>query len=505
MSQKWDAYMKRGEKRLSALLAKEGSDSDVYKKALENYTLKNQWYKDMVDATTLNIAHANETALGFVKDQLPEMYAINYNQMARVYKETGAEDIGIRFDLVDANTVKHMIQQGDIDMPNQEKRLSIPKDQRWNTKQINSSVLQGIIQGESIRKIAKRLEPIMDNNRKAAIRNARTLVTGAESRGRLDSYKQAEEDGIVMNKVWMATPDGHTRDWHVDLDGQEVGVEEEFIDGKGNALMYPGDPGGSPETVYNCRCCLTTHIIGFTNPNTGELSLVDYEAEPTLHDRAMNKERERRAEKKAVKMGTIKAGNTKPKPDTEGAMRSVPKNAGETLYTAVEKTNPKYNEGGDYKINCANCAVAVELQQRGYDVQALPRDKSTKIDRFWYNNKHGNGSWTDSFTEIDGASVGATRKANVEQKIAERMRSYGEGSRGVVFVEWDGYSTGHYFNVSNENGNILYADGQNGATGDRVTKYFQNVKPSKTWLFRTDDKDIDEYVRKVVTWDGKAD
>ena len=290
LRKKWDEYMRRGQKRLEALR----SDPDAYQRALRNYTLQNAWYKDMVDSTTEKLAHVNETALAYVKDQMPEIYTLNYNQFGReLARYNISEEDGIRFNLVDEATVRRMITDGDIQMPNQKKRLSIPKDKRWNTKQINSSVLQGILQGESLMEIADRLEPIVDNNRKAAIRNARTLVTGAESRGRLDSYRKAESDGVVLHKVWMATPDGHTRDWHIDMDGQEVEVNEMFIDGLGNELEYPGDPGGAPETVYNCRCTMVTHLIGFRKPD-GSISEVPPDEEETLHDRQIEQERERR-------------------------------------------------------------------------------------------------------------------------------------------------------------------------------------------------------------------
>lgn len=307
--------MKRAEQRLSTLL--ESGDTEAYQKALRNYTLDNKRYKDMVDGTTLQLAHVNETALAFSKDQMPEMYAINYNQMAEVYEKVdtdlggGMKMAGIRFDLVDENTVRRLIMDGDIQLPNQNKRLSIPKDQRWNTKQINSMVLQGIIQGESIKDISKRifgeidskankeglsdkeLGELLKRNKQAAIRNARTLVTGAENRGRLDSYKKAEKDGVVMKKVWMATPDGRTRDWHIDLDGQEIGVDEAFVDGKGNELMYPGDPGGAPETVYNCRCTMTSHVVGFTKAD-GTVYMFDNPDDEIGHDRAIEAEKERR-------------------------------------------------------------------------------------------------------------------------------------------------------------------------------------------------------------------
>lgn len=269
---KMDAYLERASKRIetheNALReALKTGDKDLIAEAKEslrnaksNAYLRGRYYKDMISATTSELARANETALEYINGKMPDIYTWNYNQA----QET-AQAVGVRFNLINRDTVGTLMQKGEDHMDELYKHLKHEKDVRWNTKQITSSLLQGIIQGESIRDMAKRIVHITDRNRAAAIRNARTMVTGAENRGRNDSYKQLEERGVVLNKVWMATPDGRTRDWHLDMDGQEVGLDEVFIDGLGNELEYPGDPGGSPETVYNCRCTMVTNVIGFRN------------------------------------------------------------------------------------------------------------------------------------------------------------------------------------------------------------------------------------------------
>lgn len=288
LTKKWNDYMKRGEKRLSVLL--QAGDMQAYQDALQNYTLRNQWYHDMVAQTTRQLANVNQTALDYVNGKMPTVYAWNYNQAEDV-----AIQMGVRFDIVNEDVVRRLITDADIRTPymHLQKFLDIPKDMRWNTKKLNASVLQGILQGESMDKIADRILPVVGYNQKAAIRNARTMVTGAENHGRQDSYRRLSDEGIVMNKVWMATPDGRTRDWHIDMDGQEVGINEAFIDGLGNELEYPGDPSGAPETVYNCRCTMVTHVIGFIRSD-GSISKVGYEEIPTLHDQQMDAEKARR-------------------------------------------------------------------------------------------------------------------------------------------------------------------------------------------------------------------
>ena len=108
-------------------------------------------------------------------------------------------------------------------------------------------------------KIAKRLRNVQEMNKTQAIRSARTIVTGAENKGRQDSYARAEADGIILQKEWVSTNDGRTRHSHAMLDGAIVDQDKKFE----NGLMYPGDPSGRPEEVYNCRCTLVAKVNGF--------------------------------------------------------------------------------------------------------------------------------------------------------------------------------------------------------------------------------------------------
>lgn len=294
LTQKWNEYMERGEKKLSSLQdayseAVKGGDKSLIAEAKskledakKSFTLQNDHYKEMVDSVTLDMAQVNQQALSYINGQLPNVYAENHDQV-----KVDLNNAKVDYTLADKGTVKRMIKDGDIKLP--KKKISVPKDVAWNTKKINSSVLQGILQGESMDKIAKRLLPIMDSNRTSAIRNARTLVTGAENRGRLDSYHELAEQGIVLKKVWIATGDDRTRDAHLVMDGQEVDLDENFVDGDGNELEYPADPSGEPATVYNCRCSMRTHIVGVQNED-GSIDYINYEHESGLHQRQIDEE-----------------------------------------------------------------------------------------------------------------------------------------------------------------------------------------------------------------------
>jgi SPP1 gp7 family putative phage head morphogenesis protein len=167
---------------------------------------------------------------------------------------------GYSFTLLDRDTVKNLATTDKSLLPFRE--LDPAKDIPWNMKKINSQVLQGIIQGESIPNISKRIMNVQEMNKDAAIRSARTIVTGAENKGRQDSYERATADGIVIKREWIATNDSRTRDWHTELDGQLADVDEYFENAIG-LIKYPGDPSADGANVYNCRCTIAAKVIGF--------------------------------------------------------------------------------------------------------------------------------------------------------------------------------------------------------------------------------------------------
>jgi hypothetical protein len=210
--------------------------------------------KEQIAAEYVNI---NQTALSYINDELPEVYSINYNALEDKVDGVG----GYSFELVDADTVRNLAIKDDTLLPT--KDLDIPKDMAWSTKKINAELLQGILQGEKITDIAKRLETVTGMEKVAALRNARTMFTAAQNKGRLDSYARATADGIILQKEWLsADQPGRTRQWHLELDGQKRDYDEPFHNSVGD-IMYPGDPSADGENVYNCRCTMVAVVKGF--------------------------------------------------------------------------------------------------------------------------------------------------------------------------------------------------------------------------------------------------
>ena len=103
---------------------------------------------------------------------------------------------------------------------------------------------------------------VTEMNKVSALRNARTSVTSAQNKGRLDAMQKAKDDGVIIQKEWIAAQDARTREAHAELDRQRVDIDEPFVNSIGQ-IMYPGDPNAHPSNVYNCRCTLAQVVLGF--------------------------------------------------------------------------------------------------------------------------------------------------------------------------------------------------------------------------------------------------
>lgn len=242
----------------------------------------------MPSACVLSMAErytkANETAAAYMNDATSGIYSLNRNYTAHTIESQVGAEVG--FDLWDEQTVKRLIVEAPDLMPYYPSERAVKRgiDLAWGKQQITRQVTSGIIQGESIKQLADRLQTnIPEMNRDSAIRAARTAVTGAQNAGRQDSYDAATKMGIKMEKQWLATLDARTRHDHAMADGQVVAENEPFKVG-GEPLMFPGDTSGSGWNIYNCRCTMIAKVKGVDtsdakrrakDPVTGESKVIE--------------------------------------------------------------------------------------------------------------------------------------------------------------------------------------------------------------------------------------
>jgi hypothetical protein len=267
----WKQYMVEADSKVADLTrayieAKKSGDKEAIREAgkrlagaKQERTIYNNHYQALTRQTAESISHVNEIATRYINGQLPEIYSLNYNEVARsVNRQLGGRLGGFSFELTDAHTVRRLATQQENLLPY--KTVNGKRDVRWNVAKINSEVMQGIFQGESMPKIATRLSDVLGMDATSAIRNARTTVTSAQNKGRMDMMEEARDKGVIAKKGWSAIDQPErTRASHLELNGTFVDMDEAFP----NGLMYPGDPSGAPEEVYNCRCSLVYKVIGF--------------------------------------------------------------------------------------------------------------------------------------------------------------------------------------------------------------------------------------------------
>lgn len=225
-------------------------------------------WEEMRDTLAEDLTNVDKIAMNMVSGNMKDVYALNHNY--GTFEAEKGSLVDTSYTLYNRETVENL-------MKNNPDLLPTPKpgkgDLRWNKQNIQSQMMQGILQGESIPQISKRVAlGTTTKDKQAAIRNARTMITCAENAGRSDSYIRAREMGIEMEQIWLATLDERTRNSHRKLDGEKIKVGDKWHHPKfSNRLRYPGDPEGPASEVYNCRCTLIAQVVGI-NLNPSDIS-----------------------------------------------------------------------------------------------------------------------------------------------------------------------------------------------------------------------------------------
>ena len=268
VAEKLDDYMRRFEikdKKWQKWVAEGKKTEAQYKAWREQQILMGERWENLRRQLAEDFAHVDMIAKSIIEGTMPEVYCINFNYATyEIEHKTG---IDTSFTLYDHHAVEKLMKTEETIIPPPGKKLSEAirkgKAVRWNEQQIQSVMMQSILQGESIGNIATRLaKEVGESNRKVAIRDARTITTGVENAGHLDGYQRAQKMGIECQKQWLATVDGRTRHWHRQLDGQAVDLDKPFKSEFGD-IRFPGDPTAHPSNIYNCRCRLLSVIKGF--------------------------------------------------------------------------------------------------------------------------------------------------------------------------------------------------------------------------------------------------
>ena len=316
-----------------------------------------QRWAEMVQTLTEDLVNVDKIAMSMVNEFTPEVYALNHNY--GTFEAEAGSMIDTSYTLYDRDTVNYLLKEEPDLLPRP--KVDIPKDTAWNKKHITNAITQGILQGESIGQIAKRLENAVGMDHRAAVRNARTATTGAENKGRIDAYKRAAKMGIKISKVWMATLDNRTRHSHRQMDGQKIVVEEGSKEEPKfpNGCRYPGDPNAPAQEVYNCRCTLVAQVGGsdvdlsdISERNTRKLNGMSYEEWKEGKPAPSKPKKKPTPKPKPEKLEKIEKPETKPvsKPEKPGLKIKQKQPAKEIKKKAKPEESKKYPDTFEGKM-----------------------------------------------------------------------------------------------------------------------------------------------------------
>lgn len=191
---------------------------------------------------------ANSYAQKMINDEMVNIYTLNYNE--------SAEKLG--FALTDNTSVKKILKQEE----NPFNMISSLHDKVGIRNQMKGELMQGLLRGESINKIAHRFKNVSEKSLKDSIRIARTETTRVVNSAKQDILHEGKRLGFKMKKKWIATTDGRVREEHLAMNNVVVDEDEPFVMPNGDRLMFPGDIslGASAENVINCRCTMIVFI-----------------------------------------------------------------------------------------------------------------------------------------------------------------------------------------------------------------------------------------------------
>lgn len=120
--------------------------------------------------------------------------------------------------------------------------------------------------------------------------------------------------------------------------------------------------------------------------------------------------------------------------------------------------------------NCLACVCALEMRQRGYDVQARRRAYGADVSKYhdWFDDVKIEGS--ASFRQ-----KGESRKTWVDRnysQLTNKLEAYPSGSRGFLAFTYEGSTSGHTISWEVKDKNVTFYDAQGKKTAaDKVLSF----------------------------------
>lgn len=464
-----EEYIEKGRKTAGL----EGPEKDALIRELKQASAK--VHVSRLEAMQLRMRVQAEQAAGVANAELRDMAAAVYEDSyyRTAYEVQVGSGVGFEFAQLDNAKVQKIIS---APWAADEKNFS---DRIWSNKaklvnELQNTFTLGIIQGKSLDKMTKDLAARMDVSKSNAARLVATENAFFSSAGQRDSFKAL---GVESYEV-VATLDSLTSVVCQGLDGKVIPMKD----------FKPGVT--APPFHPNCRC---TTVPYFDDEFT---------------------ENEKRAARDGNDSGYVKVPSTMKYPEWKdqfvgvapvnspsGGLGIGPEGPPErfapqdwvrddvpfSVKKALEGTNPNLiKDPAHYSINCQRCVYAYELRRRGYHVIARGAS-DLQNDDF---RKHE--MWRGAFKNQvwDNCPFG-------KDSVLKRMNEFGDGSRAVVYVQWNKKTLNpgetHVFIAEQIKGVTHFFDPQYGRKN--VEYYFTLAEERGIMVSRIDNLEPSSYIK----------
>lgn len=490
---KLDSFTKKYEardKQMQEKLAKGLITEEKYKRWVAGQVFQGAQWEQKVKDINASLRDHYADALDLTYQRQLDVFSKNHNYQAYCLEHDIGKSFG--FDLCDVSTVERLVKDTPELLPR--KVVNRKHHNHWNQGIINNCITQGVIQGESIKKIAERIANTTANhNLTSATLYARTAMTSAQNGGRMEMLREAKEMGINVKKQWLATSDGRTRDSHRNLNGKIMDVSKPFISDFGK-IDFPGDPKADPADVYNCRCTLV-----YVFPDHEDMSQYkDWEEAKKMTYPEWEEAKEQMTYGSGERpIEKYLQPDHESEEDHRMSLYGFKKIAGEhSIMDDAKAVNPLYDPNNfATSNNCQRCVNAYVARRRGYDVKA--RGIHDTDDHYAIGHNFKECYDTDEKVKHIALSIFEKDLTTeiARQRFEKEMLTMPDGAIAIISGYWDITNTGHVFIAEKVNGSIMYVDPQ---IGKECGFSWGFMQPKSLYWFRADDKPFNSKIAELV-------
>lgn len=227
--------------------------------------------ENIVDTISLSstltsvVQDANLEAMGITAD----WEAGNLEEQLEESVDEDDADVSIAFDVEDTYAAEHMRRNAAQDMVTVESTVK---------SRIRRALVDVQEEGGNVTDATRELRETFDELTDSHARLvSRTETLGSSRHG---SQALAESSDVVGGKKWLASDDGRTRAWHEAMDGEIVGVDDDFTVPSVGDDDQPADYPRSAHVVgedqpFNCRCVQQSVLAEDMPDDAQELASVD--------------------------------------------------------------------------------------------------------------------------------------------------------------------------------------------------------------------------------------